>query len=140
MGDRSEKNSNNENELAISIAALLVEAAVADEVYADSEKALIDRLLVSEFGVAQSDVAAIRTAAEARQREAVDLFRFVREVKTLSADDKIKFVEALWRVVLSDGDKDTYEDMLIRRLCGLIYVEDVDSGLARNRVLASLGR
>ena len=124
---------------AIAIAGLLVEAAVADDHYADDEKALIERLLISDFAIAAADAVAIRAAAERQQKDAVDLFRYSRVVKSLAPADKIKLVEALWRVILSDGEKHSFEDMLVRRVCGLIHVEDVDSGLARQRVQIALG-
>jgi len=128
-----------EREMAIAIAALLVEAAVADDHYAESEKALIDRVLEKEFSVAASDVAAVRAEAERQQKEAVDLYRFIRVAKALAPGDKIRLVEALWRIILSDGEKHSWEDMLVRRVCGLLHVEDVDSGLARQRVQGETG-
>lgn len=126
-------------EMAIAIAGLLVEAAVADDRYAAGEKALIERVLVSDFAVAATEVAAILAEAEQQQKNAVDLYRFIRIVKSLPPAGKIKLVESLWRVILSDGEKDSFEDMLVRRVCGLIHVEDVDSGLARQRVQKELG-
>lgn len=125
-------------ERLVSIAALLVEAAAADENYTSDERKIIVRLLVDEFGVNAKAVGEILGDAEARQKEAVDLYRFIREAKNLSADEKIILVESLWRVILSDGEKDSFEDMLVRRVCGLIHVSDVESGLARQRVQAAL--
>lgn len=124
----------------IAVASLLVEAALADEVYADKEKSLILKLLTSEFGVSVEDAPRILVEAEKQQAEAVDLFRFSREVKSLPQAEKVKLIECLWRVVLCDGDKDTWEDMLVRRVASLIHVEDVESGLARQRVQKELSR
>lgn len=126
------------DEKAVAIAALLVEAAVADEKYAEAERALIVRLLVSEFGVAIDAVDEIVAEAEKRQKNSVDLHRFASEAKRLSPEEKTALIEALWRIALSDGEKDSFEDMLVRRVCGLIHVSDVDSGLARRRVQETL--
>ena len=139
-GRKAPEEKGDASETAISIAALLVEAALADEDYAEREKALIARLLVSEFGVRESDAPSVLAEAERRQAEAVDLFRFSREVKSLPHDEKVRLIECLWRVALCDGDKDTWEDMLVRRVASLIHVEDVESGLARQRVQKELGR
>ncbi|MCB2114107.1 MAG: TerB family tellurite resistance protein [Parvularculaceae bacterium] len=136
---RSEKSAGVEDHV-VSIAALLVEAAIADERYTENERDVISRLLVEAFGVDTAEVAAILTEAETRQKEAVDLYTFIRDVKTLTPDEKIVLIESLWRVILSDGEKDAYEDMLVRRVCGLIHVSDVDSGLARRRVQTALSR
>lgn len=135
-GDKREADA--AREMPIAIAALLVEAAVADDRCADAEKALIERLLVADFAVAAQDVAAVMAAAEQRQKDSVDLYRVVRVVKTLPPAGKIKLVESLWRVILSDGERQSDEDALVRRVCGLINVEDIDSGLARQRVQKSL--
>ena len=135
---RSEPAGAGQEERAIAIAALLVEAAVADQKYAGSERALIARLLVSEFGVAIDAVDEIVAEAEKRQKNSVDLHRFASEAKRFSPEEKIALIEALWRIALSDGEKDSFEDMLVRRVCGLIHVSDVDSGLARRRVQETL--
>lgn len=127
-------------ERLVSIAALLVEAALADETYTADERRLITRLLIDEFGVEEGAAETLLADAEARQKEAVDLFRFIKEAKAMSPPDKIILVESLWRVILSDGEKDSFEDMLVRRVCGLIHVRDVESGLARQRVQAALSR
>ncbi len=126
-------------ELMISIAALMVEAAVADEHYTADERALIGRLLVREFGVDESDTPAILAKGEARQKASVDLYRFIRDAKALSPAERVTLVESLWRVILSDGAKHSFEDMLVRRVCGLLHVGDVESGLARQRVQQELG-
>lgn len=127
-----------ENELLVAIAALLVEAARADDHYTADERRLIERLLVADFGVKPDDLALLLQDAEKLQAEAVDLFRFIRHAKALSPADRIKLVESLWRVILSDGAKHSWEDMLVRRVCGLLHVEDVESGLARQRVQKEL--
>lgn len=124
------------DEVTLSVAALLVEAARADEAYTDEEKALIETALVGAFGVRAGDAAALRAKAEAAQQRASDLHRFTRIAKTLSSEKKAALMECLWRVVLSDGARDCWEDALMRRVCGLLYVSDVDSGLARRRVEA----
>jgi uncharacterized tellurite resistance protein B-like protein len=125
-------------DVAVSIAALMVEAARADEDYTDKEKALIEQALADEFGVDAKEATAVREKAEARQAEAVDLYQFTRDAKSLSPEMKITLIESLWRIVLSDAKRHAWEETLIRRVCGLLYVSDVDSGAARQRVQQEL--
>ena len=67
--------------------------------------------------------------------ESTQLFRFTTEVKNnFSYQERVELVETLWRVIYADGKADEYESQLMRRICGLIYVTDRDSGLARKRV------
>ena len=127
-----------EDKIRLAVAALLVEAARMDEQYTEEEKRLIDKALGAEFSLSPDDAIALRAKAEKAQSDAIDLHRFTKHAKDMSDDEKIALVENLWRIVLSDGDRDSYEDALIRRICGLIYVDDRASGEARQRVEASL--
>ncbi len=121
-----------------SVAALLVEAARADDHYAPREIEIIDKSLAASFDLSAEDAAALRAEGEKAQSGALDIHRFTRVAKQMTAEEKTAFVEQLWEIVLSDGDRDPYEDALIRRICGLIYVDDRESGAARARVAARL--
>ncbi|MEM9495115.1 MAG: TerB family tellurite resistance protein [Pseudomonadota bacterium] len=123
-----------DDERALAVAALLVEAARADENYDVSEKAIIDGALEKTFALSGDDAAALRARAEDAQSNALDIQRFTRRAKEMPHNEKLAFIETLWEIVLSDGDRNPYEDTLMRRICGLIYVEDRESGLARARV------
>lgn len=133
-----EKQSGDDDPLALSVAALLVEAARMDEQYEASEVVIIDRALKAKFGLSDADAAALRANAETAQECATDIQRFTKIAKSMSADEKIGLVESLWEIVLSDGTRDAFEDTLMRRICGLIYVDDQDSGAARARVATRL--
>jgi uncharacterized tellurite resistance protein B-like protein len=124
--------------MQLAVAALLVEAARADERYDEGEKAIIDQSLMAKFALSQEAAQALRAAGEEAQASALDIQRFTRIAKAMSGEEKIAFIEQLWEIVLSDGERDSYEDTLMRRICGLIYLEDRDSGQARIRVAARL--
>lgn len=123
------------DDLPLAVAALMVEAARADQQYEAREAALIDKALINRFALDAAAASALRAKAEAEQARANDIQRFTRVAKAMSKDEKIALVEALWGIVLSDGERDPFEDTLIRRICGLIYLDDQDSGAARARVL-----
>ena len=55
--------------------------------------------------------------------------------KNFNEEKKILLIEALWEIVLSDGEIHDFESNLIRRLSGLLYISDIDSGNARKRAL-----
>lgn len=119
------------------IAALLVEAARADEEYTDQERALIDHMLGAQFGLSPAEAASVRSGAEDAQAAAHDLYSFSRIVKTeLDHQGKCTLIEDMWVIALSDQDKAPYEEMIIRRLVGLIHLEDADSTAARKRAVA----
>jgi uncharacterized tellurite resistance protein B-like protein len=116
------------------VAALLVEAAAADDDYTAEERRLIISLLGERFSLPPEETEALLVEAETAQAEANDLYGFSRVVKDeLAFDEKMKLVEDMWRVVLSDDERDPHEEMIIRRLVGLIHLEDRDSTEARRR-------
>lgn len=129
---------NPDNALELAFAALLVEAARVDEHYDDKETMIIERALKKRFSLSDADASALRARAEAAQAGANDIQRFTKIAKAMTRDEKIELIEELWEIVLSDGNRDPYEEMLIRQICGLVYVDDQDSGAARVRVAAKL--
>ena len=48
-------------------------------------------------------------------------------------EKRIEVIEMLWKVCLVDGVLEPYEDMLIRRVSGLIYVDDKNRNLAKKK-------
>lgn len=124
----------------IAAAALLVEAAHADGAFDEGERRLVVELLQKQFSVDAEAAARLLDAGERAQAAAVDLHRFSRVLKDqLPQAERIAFVENLWALILSDGERHEYEDYLVRRLIGLIYVSDQESGAARRRAAGRLG-
>ncbi len=119
----------------VAIAAILVEAARSDDSYLEPERATIDRVLAERFGLSREEAGALRQRGEEAQAQAVDLVRFTRVIKdAVPIEDRVAVIEAVWRVIYADGALDAEENSLVRRLCGLLYVPDVEAGLARHRV------
>lgn len=124
----------------LAIAALLVDAARADGVYAPAEKAEIDALLRSLLDIPMAEASALRLRAEAAHADAADIVRFTRVIKAaLDEEARRDLMQALWSVVLADGQRDAHEDALMRHLAPLIALHDHDSAAARRRALAERG-
>ncbi len=125
------------DEKQLAAAALLVEAALMDEDFDDRERRTIERLVVARFGLDEDECGRLIAAAEAAVAESNQLHRFTRAVKDQFApDERVELIEMLWEVAYADGVLHDYEASLLRRVGGLIYVSDRDSGEARRRVLA----
>ncbi|MEM8937522.1 MAG: TerB family tellurite resistance protein [Pseudomonadota bacterium] len=124
--------------LHIAVAAVLVDAARIDERYDEKERMIIDRALSATFSLSTDDAQALRAKGEAAQASSLDIHRFTRVIKTMTVEERIAFAERLWEIILSDGERDPHEDALMRRLCGLIYIDDKDSGAARARAAERL--
>lgn len=124
-----------QDEARLALAALLVRLARADGVYAPEEKQRIDAVLTARHKVGLAEAAALRAEAEAVEAEAPDTVRFTRALKdAVALEERVQLIEAMWTVVLVDGDRDAAEDRLMRMVAPLLGISDRDSGLARQRV------
>ena len=72
--------------------------------------------------------------AEKIEQESNQIVAFTREIKKKSMKFRLKIIEILWKIVYSDGSSDSYESNLIRRVSGLLYVSDRDSGMIKLKV------
>lgn len=126
------------DDLEIAVAALLIEAARMDEGFDAAERAAIGRLLGEKFGHAPERVAQLVAEAEAAVARSTQMFPFTREIcARLDYAARVRIIEMLWQVAYADGRLDPQEDMLLRRIAGLIHVEDRDRALARQRAVKS---
>ncbi len=128
------------DEKTTSIAALMIEAALSDETYCETEKEMVVSVLKRHFDMTDAEVNDVIAEAEKAHANSDQILYFTRTVKeTVEFEDRVHIVEMLWEIVYADGVLSDYEASLLRRICGLIYVDDVESGKARKRVLARLG-
>jgi uncharacterized tellurite resistance protein B-like protein len=127
------------DEFHLAAAALLVHAATADAEFDTSERARIEWLCTERFGLNPAEAKALIAAAEREVDDSVQLLRFTRTIKDgFGYDERVHLMEMLWEVVYADEVVEAHEAQLMRRIAGLIYVEDRDSGIARSRVRARL--
>ncbi len=119
--------------------ALLVETAVMDGEFAAPERQTIEALLAARFTLSEQESAELVADAERAVAESPQIFRFTNAVNAeFSAEERVALVEMLWEVAYADGVIHAYEENLLRRIGGLIYVSDRDRGEARRRVRARL--
>jgi uncharacterized tellurite resistance protein B-like protein len=124
------------DELQLSVAALLIEAARMDSTFDAAERGTIGRLLTDKFHLAPDAVQMLVEQAEQKVQYSAQYFPFTHEIcKRLSPEERIGIVEMMWTVAYSDGILDPHEDMLLRQIAGLIHVPDKERGLARQRAL-----
>jgi uncharacterized tellurite resistance protein B-like protein len=127
------------DQLALAVAALLIEAARMDDDFNAAERATIERLLAEKFALAPEAVRSLVAAAEAAVRQATQFFPFTQQIcRSMSLEARVQIIEMLWQVAYADGVLDPQEDMLLRRIAGLIFVPDRERGLARACALAKL--
>ena len=124
-----------DHDARLALTALLVRVARADDVYDADERARIDAIAQGRYGLDAEEAQALRADAEQLESEAPDTVRFTRAIKDAVAyEDRLGVIEALWQVVLADGERAKEEDALMRLVANLLGVTDRDSALARQRV------
>ena len=128
---KNEENINNKN---ILITALLVHAAKIDDNYTDVEKEIIKKALIGLNAITPNEAEELLKKAEKIEQESNQIIAFTREIKKNSMEFRLKIIEILWKIVYSDNSSDNYESNLIRRVCGLLYVSDRDSGEIKLKV------
>lgn len=121
-----------------SIAALLVMAARADDHYTQHEVDVIEHALAERFSLDPLAAAQLRAEGETAEAEAIDLYQFTRAIRlAVPLEERLALVEALWRVILSDAERDPHEDALMRQIVDRLGLSPMDSALARQRVATS---
>ena len=128
------------NDEVLAVMYLLVEAANVDEVFEEKEKKIIVTIIKKQFHI--ENIGLIEEAIEKVNKslqENGDLITHTKKVKdNWSLEKRKEIIEMLWKVCLIDNNVDPYEDMLIRKIAGLLYVEAKDSNEAKRRALKSL--
>ena len=128
------KNKENADNTNILIAALLIHAAKIDDNYTNIEKEIIKKALISLNTITPNEAEELLLQAEKKEQESNQIIEFTKEIKNKSMEFRLKIIEILWKIVYSDGASDNYESNLIRRVCGLLYVSDKDSGIIKLKV------
>lgn len=122
----------------VAAAALLVEAALSDGIYADVEEESIRDILGRVFELDEAEAARILSIAEELAEDAADHHRFTKVVKAcMPKADRIALVQNMWTVALADGEKSAFEESFIRRVAPLLAVDDRERVFARSRAEAA---
>ena len=104
-------------------ASLLIHAAKIDENYTNNEKIIIEKTLV-ELGANNEKLSDIMKLAEKNEENSNQILDFTKDIKNTDQNFKIKLIESLWTIIYSDKDSDIYETNLMRRLSGLLYLDN----------------
>ncbi|MEM7443724.1 MAG: TerB family tellurite resistance protein [Pseudomonadota bacterium] len=127
-------------DLRLAAAALLVEQARMDETIDDSEHDRIVELVRWRFKLGEEEAAELVQSAEGLTSGPAQWYGLTAKIKNaFNQDERIQMIEMLWDVAYADGKLDDMEANLIRRIAGLLYVDDRDSGRAHKRVLQRYG-
>ncbi len=115
------------------VAALLIHAAKIDENFSEQEEEIIKQALL-KMGVEKQNISNIINEGKKIEENANQILDFTKEVKNLDEKEKIKIIETLWQIIYSNQDADMYETNLMRRLAGLLYIDNKIMGDIKEKI------
>ena len=121
----------------IAVCSLLIHSAKIDENYTEKEKNIIIKALI-EMGAKDENLEEIIREAETKEQDSNQILDFTKKVKNISEDEKKIIIEALWKIIYSDENADVYETNLMRRLSGLLYLDNKVVGDIKEKVKQNL--
>ena len=127
------KNNKNQNNNLLKIAALLIHAAKIDENFTIEEEKIIEETLLN-LGANKENVKQIIIESKKIEDKANQILEFTKEVKSMEESNKIKIIATLWRIVYSNKDADIYETNIMRRLAGLLYIDNKTMGDIKEKI------
>ena len=127
------KENKDQNEDLIKIAALLIHAAKIDENFSIEEEKIIEEALLN-LGASKQNIKEIIIESKVIEEKANQILEFTKEVKNMEENKKIQIIETLWRIIYSNKDADIYETNLMRRLAGLLYIDNKKMGDIKEKI------
>ena len=131
---KKEDSDKNNNLSLIAVASILIHSAKIDENFTEKEKEIIKKALI-EMGAQPEKIDEIMEESEKKERDSNQILDFTKEVKNISEDKKKLIIEALWNIIYSDQNADIYESNLMRRLSGLLYLDNRVVGDIKQKVI-----
>ena len=116
------------------MAALLIHAAKIDEIYSEKEKKIVLNFIqknLDDVSISEK----LLNDAEKLEADSNQLLSFTKIIKESDKELKKEIIEQLWKILISDNNVDQYESNLMRRICGLIYFSDKESGEIKMKVM-----
>ena len=120
-------------------ASLLIHAAKIDENYTNKEKLIVEKTLL-ELGANKEKLDELMKVAEENEKNSNQILGFTKDIKNTNENFKIKLVESLWKIIYSDESSDMYESNLMRRLSGLLYLENKMVGDIKEKIKKNLNK
>ena len=120
----------------IAISTLMIQTAVYDGVFDEQEKSKILELIKKYFNFNENQKLALFKIAMKVNDDSNDMQQFTRVLNdNLSEEEKLNIIEMLWKIIISDGHIDDYENALIRKISGLLYISDRDVGQIKKKLI-----
>ena len=130
---KKKSNKNQNVDILSKTASLLIHAAKIDENYTNNEKIIIEKTLLN-LGANKEKLAQLMIDAEKFEKNSNQILDFTKDIKNTEDSFKIKIIESLWKIIYSDANSDMYEANLMRRLAGLLYLDNKIVGDIKEKI------
>ena len=130
---KKKSNKNQDVDILSKTASLLIHAAKIDENYTNNEKIIIEKTLLN-LGANKEKLAQLMMDAEKFEKNSNQILDFTKDIKNTEDSFKIKIIESLWKIIYSDANSDMYEANLMRRLAGLLYLDNKIVGDIKEKI------
>ena len=108
-------------------ASLIIEVALADKVFDESEINLLKNMLLDTYSLKLDDANELIANAEKTVNESTSLYGYTKEVNdNFDYQSKLGLLDQLWRMAFADGNIDKYEEHVVRKISDLIHITHND--------------
>jgi uncharacterized tellurite resistance protein B-like protein len=123
----------------LAVAALLIEVAIADHQFSETELTNLGVILERKFSLSRDELAELINLAKNETNHATSLHQFTQLINQYcTTEEKFRLMKAMWEMAYADGDLNKYEDYIIRKVADLIYVPHTEFIRAKSVVKARL--
>jgi uncharacterized tellurite resistance protein B-like protein len=121
--------------IQLATCVILLEVAKSDDEFSSIEKTTVAAILQKKFDLTTEDIEELMEMASKRREESIDLWQFTHLInETYTKEEKIKIVEAAWRIIYADDKLDKYEDHFVHKLAKILQLKHNELIEAKLRV------
>lgn len=125
-----------QSKVLIATCAILIEVANSDDEFTEEERSRIVDILKIQFSLSDEDASELIEVAKLRIDQSIDMWSFTNTInEAYTPDEKIKVLEAIWKVIYADGRLSGHEDSLVHKLSFLLGLKHSQLIDAKLRVL-----
>jgi uncharacterized tellurite resistance protein B-like protein len=124
--------------IQVATCVILLEVAKFDFDFSSIEKETTKAILKHEFNIPEDAIEDLMKISEEKREDSVDLWAFTNVInQTFSREEKIKIIEAAWKIIYADDKLDKYEDHYVHVLADLLRLRHDELIDAKLEVLHS---
>lgn len=120
----------------IAACVLLLETAKSDSEFSSMEKTAIEAILRNDFNIPAEETEELLDISRAHRKNSIDLWEYTHQINEhFPREEKIRVIEAVWKVIYADEKLDKYEDHLVHKLARLLHLDHDELIKAKLKVL-----